>query len=137
MKTTTEITIRNYHIDHFGHVNHARYVELLEEARWRYLEENKLLNPIHQIEAFHVVAEIVIKYLNEARIGDLLIIETKIDGRSKNSFLFNQKAFIKSSGKAAIEANVTNVFVDKQGRPRKINSDILSIWPDLSRTVPQ
>ena len=42
MKTTTEITIRNYHIDHFGHVNHARYVELLEEARWRYLEENKL-----------------------------------------------------------------------------------------------
>jgi YbgC/YbaW family acyl-CoA thioester hydrolase len=86
MKTTTEITIRNYHIDHFGHVNHARYVELLEEARWRYLEENKLLNPIHQIEAFHVVAEIVIKYLNEARIGDLL---TPI----KHMYCKNQRIF--------------------------------------------
>lgn len=137
MKTTTEITIRNYHIDHFGHVNHARYVELLEEARWRYLEENNLLNPIHRIEAFHVVVEIVIKYLHGARIGDSLIIETKIEGRLKNSFIFNQKAFIKASGKAAIEANITNVFVDKRGRPRTIDRDVLSIWPDLSRAVPQ
>jgi thioesterase-3 len=136
MKTTTEITIRNYHIDHFGHVNHARYVEVLEEARWRYLEENNLLNSLHRIQAFHVVAEIEIKYLHGARIGDTLIIETRIDGRLNRRFLVKQTAWIKASGRTAIKANITNVFVDKQGRPRPIDSDILSIWPDLSFTVP-
>ncbi|MDA3790501.1 MAG: thioesterase family protein [Desulfobacula sp.] len=62
MKTITNLTVRSYHIDHFGHVNHARYVELLEEARWQYLEKNKLLDPIHEVSAFHVVAELFIKY---------------------------------------------------------------------------
>ena len=132
MKSTAEITIRNYHIDHFGHVNHARYVELLEEARWRYLEENNLLSRIHQIEAFHVVVEIAIKYLHGARIGDTLVIETRMDGHVNHRFFVKQTARIKASGRTVIEANITNVFVDKKGRPRPISSDILRIWPDLS-----
>ena len=132
MQSTTEITVRNYHIDHFGHVNHARYLEFLEEARWQYLEKHQLLAPIHRIEAFHVVSKVEIKYLHPVRIGDVLRIETKIDGRSSNCFWVDQKAHIKASGKIAIKAIITNVFVDAQGRSQVINSEILRIWPDLS-----
>lgn len=132
MKSTTEITVRNYHIDHFGHVNHAPYLELLEEARWRCLEETDLLEPIHRVGAFHVVVKIVIQYRQGVRMGDILRIETQIDGRSNHSFAFGQKAFIKASGKTALEATITNVFVDKQGRPRAINSDVLRVWSDLA-----
>ena len=32
------IRIRGYHCDAYGHVNNARYLELLEEARWKFLE---------------------------------------------------------------------------------------------------
>lgn len=37
--TTTQIRVRGYHEDRFGHVNHARYLEFLEDARWAHLEE--------------------------------------------------------------------------------------------------
>jgi len=30
----TEIKVRGYHMDFYGHINNARYLELLEEGRW-------------------------------------------------------------------------------------------------------
>ena len=38
MVYTTELKVRGYHLDVYGHVNNARWVELLEEARWRWLD---------------------------------------------------------------------------------------------------
>ncbi|WP_269434919.1 thioesterase family protein [Desulfosarcina ovata] len=35
----TEIRIRGYHLDLFGHVNNARYLEFLEEARWAIFDD--------------------------------------------------------------------------------------------------
>ena len=99
MQTSTELTIRNYHIDHFGHVNHARYVEFLEEARWQYLERNQLLEPIHRLEAFHVVSEINIEYRRPAILGEVLRIDTSIDGRWRNGFRVVQNGYVKTSGK--------------------------------------
>ena len=132
MKSITDITIRNYHIDHFGHVNHARYVELLEEARWRYLEENGLLAPIHETGTFHVVAKIEIDYRCSARIHNVLQIETRIHDRSDHNFRILQRATQKDSRNTALDAMVTNVFVDPKGRPRPIDGEILRIWPDLA-----
>ena len=136
MKSITEIPVRNYHIDQFGHVNHARYLEFMEEARWRYLEQNDLLEPLHNVELYHVVVKIVIQYRKGARIGDLLRIETEISERSAKSFVVSQNLYLKASGKMAVEARITNVFVDKKGEVRPIDGDVLSIWPDLAGTGP-
>ena len=132
MQSTTEIKVRNYHIDHFGHVNHARYVEFLEEARWQYLETNRLLEPMHRIGVFHVVSKVLINYLRPVRLGDILRIDTRIDSRSSKCFWVGQRATIKASGKTAITARVANVFVDAQGRSQMISSALLRVWPDLS-----
>ena len=35
----TKIKVRGYHIDLYGHVNNARYLEFLEEARWAMLDD--------------------------------------------------------------------------------------------------
>ncbi len=133
MKSTTKITVRSYHIDHFGHVNHARFVELLEEARWRYLEENQLLDPIHHVGAFHVVAKVMVQYKHPAYIGNILCFETKIDQRSTHSFQVGQKVYLKKSEKMVVQAKVTNVFIDQKGQPRLIDQNILGIWPDLAK----
>jgi thioesterase-3 len=135
MKTITNLTVRSYHIDYFGHVNHARYVELLEEARWQYLEKNKLLGPIHEVGAFHVVAELLIKYRKPSIVGDVLQIETQIESRLNHGFKMSQKAVIVQSGDLALEAVITNVFVDGKGQPRLIDDDILRIWPDLAESI--
>lgn len=132
MKSTTEIAIRNYHIDHFGHVNHARSVELLEEARWRYLEDNHLMASLHRLGALHVVADIRIQYRHPAGFGDILRIETQIKGRSEHRFRVGQKAFLNASATLALDATSTNVFVDTQGRPRPIDNALLDAWPDLA-----
>ncbi|MBM4131076.1 acyl-CoA thioesterase [bacterium] len=32
------VRVRGYHCDFYGHLNNARYLELLEEARWQWAE---------------------------------------------------------------------------------------------------
>ena len=38
MDFSTDITIRGFHIAVFGHMNNARYLELMEDARWQYID---------------------------------------------------------------------------------------------------
>ena len=34
-----ELTVRGFHCDMFAHVNNARYLEFLEDARWDWLNK--------------------------------------------------------------------------------------------------
>ena len=130
MKSTTEIRVRSYHIDHFGHVNHARFLELLEEARWRYLEDHKLLDILHQHRRFHVVAQITIRYLRGARLGDVMQIDTEIESRSDKAFAVGQTVFESKSKKIISNATITNIFVDENGKAQSICDRILCYTAD-------
>ncbi len=132
MKSIINITVRGYHIDHLGHVNHGRYVELLEDARWHYLEENRLFEAIHEAGAIHVVSRLEIDYRYPARVNDILCFETTVAGRTDTGFAVNQNAFVKSTKKPVLHARIFNVFVDHKGKPQKITPRILDIWPDLA-----
>ena len=132
MKSITNITVRGYHIDQFGHVNHGRYVELLEEARWRYLEENNLIDTIHEAGAIHVVSRLEIDYRHPARVNDTLCFETKVTRRTDSGFLMEQDIFLKSAEKRVLHARIFNVFVNQQGKAKTIDHRILHIWPDLA-----
>ena len=132
MRSITKITVRGYHIDQFGHVNHSRYVELLEEARWRYLEENNLIDTIHKAGAIHVVSRLKIDYRHPARVNDTLCFETMVTGRTDSGFLMEQDIFLKSTKKRVLHALISNVFVNQQGKAKTIDHRILDIWPDLA-----
>ena len=74
------LKVRGYHVDVFGHVNHARYLEFLEEARWAFFEEWPALTAaLHARGIIHVVVNINIDYKSQATVGDLLRIETAFD----------------------------------------------------------
>ncbi len=135
MKSTTEVRVRNYHIDHFGHVNHARYLELLEEGRWCYFEDNDLLKPLHHAGIGHVVAGVVVDYRRAARLGDILRIETEIVESTAGTFVVSQNVSLKASGQLAVEAMITNAFVDRNGQARAVDAEVLSIWPDLAASA--
>jgi len=132
MKSSTKIPVRGYHIDHLGHVNHARFLELLEEARWRYLEENRLLEPLHRLRRVHVVAEIQIRYRKSAYLGDVLRVDTEIASRSDRSFVVRQAVLNCETQKQLAVAKTTNVFVDEHGKPQSIDETILGLWADLA-----
>ena len=130
MKTDTIIKIRGYHIDHFGHVNHARYIEFLEEARWDYMETNNLINLFHQTKIIHVVAGVCVKYKKSARAYDTIKIKTYLEKAAHVSFTMGQNIFLDNT--LIVEAEITNVFIDiNHQNTIKPDKALISGWPDL------
>lgn len=99
------ITVRSYHIDGYGHVNNARYLEFLEEARWAFFQCNGLSALLGGIQM--VVSRIDIRYRRAAAEGDVLRIETCLAGIQPRQVRFGQMIVFDGSGKTAVQAEVT------------------------------
>ncbi len=134
MQTHTHIHVRGFHIDHFGHVNNARYLEFLEEGRWQYCEKNNLIEDLfHAKGIIHVVKEITIKYLKPATAGDILHVVTKVQSCDDKNINIAQTIFLKDTGIKIAHAIVTNtLFCLKTNTPRLVDQDTLAVWKDLN-----
>ncbi|WP_373740695.1 acyl-CoA thioesterase [Neisseria sp.] len=103
-----DIRIRNYHLDGYGHVNNARYLEFLEEARWRLFEQQNLLQWLDGIQM--VVTETRIRYRRSALENDIIRIQTALSGLDKRKVGVRQTVLLES-GKTAVEADITLMAV--------------------------
>lgn len=136
MSNETIIRVRGYHMDGYGHVNNARYLEFLEEARWAYFEQHKLL-PLLQGEMM-VVARIDIRYRRPSTAGDELQVESRIIGLEPRQVLLQQNIVLTDSGKNAVEAELTLVPVSGEtGRATDMNDNLFQALQKLtdSQTV--
>lgn len=135
MKTTVKIKIRGYHIDHFQHVNNARYLEFLEEGRWHYSEKNNLISILHQKGISHVTVNININYKRSAVVGEVLRIETSVIRKNRKSVTMLQQVFLNDTDILIADAQVTNVFLHiKSGNVMRINEELNSLLPDIAKT---
>ena len=135
MKTTFKIKIRGYHIDHFQHVNNARYLEFLEEGRWHYSEKNNLISILHQKGISHVTVNININYKRSAVVGEVLRIETSVIRKNRKSVTMLQQVFLNDTDILIADAQVTNVFLHiKSGNVMRINEGLNSLLPDIAKT---
>ncbi|UCD88740.1 MAG: acyl-CoA thioesterase [Desulfobacterales bacterium] len=135
MKTTVKIKIRGYHIDHFQHVNNARYLEFLEEGRWHYSEKNNLISIFHQKGISHVTVNININYKRSAVVGEVLRIETSVIRKNRKSVTMLQQVFLNDTDILIADAQVTNVFLHiKSGNVMRINEELNSLLPDIAKT---
>ena len=130
METTITIKVRNYHVDQFKHVNHARYIEFMEEARWSYLEDNNIIEQVKLIP--HVVVSMTVNYHNSATPGDVLTIETGVLKADDKRYTIRHLILLSNTDVVVADAEVTNVFIDPEtGKAIPIDERILGIWPDL------
>jgi thioesterase-3 len=131
--TTTRVTVRGYHEDRFGHVNNARYLELLEEARWAHLEERGLDADFFEAHGiFPVVVRLSISYRRPASAGDVLEISADVVRVGRRRIVIAQQARFASSDEICVDAEVTAVFLDeKTGRPVPLGDEILRAWPEV------
>lgn len=75
------ITIKEHHLDTFGHVNNATYLQIYEEARWELLSKKGYgLDKIRKTGKGPVILEINIKFLKELRLRKNVTIHTKTLG---------------------------------------------------------
>ena len=74
------ILIREEHLDTFGHVNNARYLEIFEQARWDLITDNGFgLAHIQATGTGPVVLEVTLKFLREVTNRQHMRIRSTLD----------------------------------------------------------
>jgi thioesterase-3 len=109
---TTEIQVRGFHLDVFGHVNNARYLEFLEEARWALFDNKVNLEDLAKDGFVFNVVNININYRKPAFLHDLILVETSLTELGKRSAILHQSVKNAATGAVVADADVTFVMVD-------------------------
>ncbi len=113
-----EVIVRSSHIDMFGHVNNARYVEFLEWDRVQVAEDqgvNLLAMATQGIGP--AVVHLEVNYRKEASMGDILIIDSQpIEIKNDKVGVIKQTITNKKSGEVICDAVVTFVMFDLRQR---------------------
>ncbi len=122
----TEIKVRGYHLDLYQHVNNARYLEFLEEARWELFEKTLRGEYLKNQGLAFIIVNININYRWPAALGDTLQIKTQLKEIGQKSVVLLQQVFNKETQKCLTDAEVTFVLVDGQtGKSIKLDQEVL------------
>lgn len=110
-----KLTILQTHLDVFGHVNNATYLQLFEQARWDLLNQNNYgWERIKTLGLGPVVLKISIQFIKELKLSDVIVIETEItDYKNK---IFMMKQIMKRDETLCCEAEYTMGLFDLQKR---------------------
>jgi thioesterase-3 len=112
MLHTIEIKIRGYHLDLFGHVNNARYLEFLEEARWAAFEKTVDLEELARKGYAFTVVNININYRRPAFMNEVVVIETEVAQWRRRSAVIHQVVKLQGTESVIADADVTFVIYD-------------------------
>ena len=129
----TPIKVRGYHLDLYGHVNNARYLEFLEEARWAYFEATHGLDWFVQSGLAFVVVNINISYRRPALMNEVLTLDTSMHEVGHRSAVIRQVVRHKESGAVVAEADVTFVlYSERDKRAIVIDGELRALLERLS-----
>jgi thioesterase-3 len=69
--------IREHHLDTFGHVNNARYLDILEEARWELITRNGFgLDRVVRDRLGPTILEVTLKFQRELRNRQPIVVKS-------------------------------------------------------------
>jgi thioesterase III len=110
------VLIREVHLDSYGHMNNAAYLELFEEARWDLVTPRGFgLNDVKKLGHGPVILEINLKFLKEIHLREKITIVTEFLSQSKKISQVKQK-MVKTDGTVASEAIITFGLFDLSTR---------------------
>ncbi|WP_114418202.1 acyl-CoA thioesterase [Marinospirillum perlucidum] len=116
MLTRTPIKIRGYHLDLYGHVNNARYLEFLEEARWDFLEQQVDVSSFTGSGLGLAVVNININYRRGAYVNEEIEILTSLARLGNKSAVMHQDVVLKGTETLVADADVTFVVTDQKAQ---------------------
>lgn len=122
----TEIEVRSYELDSFGHVNHAVFLNYLEHARFNVLRAGGVPPESLPERGWGVyVVRLYIDYLKEARVGDRLLIRTHLAELRRTSMVLSQEVLLAEHPDVRVaEARVTAVWVGADRRPMRLPEEV-------------
>lgn len=111
-----QVLIKEHHLDTFSHVNNATYLQLLEDARWEFLNANGIdLKSIHETKIGPVVLECHIGFLKELRLRQSIIIESQMISFEKKIGVMRQD-ILDEQGVLCSHAKITFGVFDMKER---------------------
>ena len=125
MEYLTEIKVRGYHADFYGHVNNARYLEFFEEDRWAHLETSLDLQEWASRGLTFLVVNINVNYRKAVGVGETVLVSTEIEKIGNKSAVLLQKIVFKATGEVAADALITFVISDSSGRAVVLEGEVL------------
>ncbi|MFO7750718.1 MAG: thioesterase family protein, partial [Desulfobacteraceae bacterium] len=128
-----EIKIRGYHTDLYQHVNNARYLEFLEEARWQLVDDYLDVDFFVNKGYFFFVVNINISYKGQARANDVITIKTGVQKMGTRSAVFRQCVFNKTTNTLCAEADITFVIADSGGKALKLEGELKDLLGKIPR----
>ena len=122
------IKVRGYHLDMYQHVNNARYLEFLEEARWHYIESKLDLLEWMKKDLGFAVVNINISYRKPASLNQIMEIKSEMSKISRKSATFEQQIYLQGTDILIAEAQVTFVIINiKTGKAVSLDGALKEI----------
>lgn len=126
-KYRVQIKVRNYHLDGYGHVNNAQYLNILEEARTKFMDDvNCSLEQYLKEGIFFYISEIHIKFKKPALLGDLLEVFVWFPVVKRAQVRFQQEIRLAGTGELIASASVSCGCV-KNDRVIAVPQDFLQV----------
>jgi len=124
------VLIRESHLDSFGHVNNAVYVQLYEEARWDFITKNGFgLDVISKTQMGPVILDLKVRFKRELKNRETITIISKTLDLVSPKILTVEQVMLKADGKIASEAQFTVGFFDLKERK------LINASPDWLKAV--
>jgi thioesterase-3 len=109
---SSELTIRENHLDTFGHVNNATYFQLFEQARWDIITERGYgLKEVQKNKKGPIILGAEIKFLRELKLRETIQIQTRCEPFEGKVAKIHQ-SMVKADGTVGCEVVFTFAFFD-------------------------
>ncbi len=128
---STLIKVYGFHLDVFEHVNNARYLEFLEQARWDWIEQHLDFDWFKRNGLALVVANININYRKPALLNQHLSVDCHLERLGERSGVLQQRIVCVESGDLIADAAITFVCVDMK------TQKVLALDGDLRERLEQ
>jgi thioesterase-3 len=108
------VTVMSTHIDMFGHVNHTRYLEYMEWARFAWAAH--LGTPLPELVRDQGVGPAIIRatlsFRRECRLGDELLVTVRAVSARRGIGRLHQDIVDRHSGERVCDAEMAFVMLD-------------------------
>jgi acyl-CoA thioester hydrolase len=110
------VRISESQLDSFGHLNHARYFELFEQARWDIITERGFgIDVIRRTKTGPIILEASAKFLRELAPRETVVIRSELISYERKVGKMRQQ-MIKADGEVACEATFVFGLFDIERR---------------------
>jgi YbgC/YbaW family acyl-CoA thioester hydrolase len=110
------VQIREHHLDTFGHVNNAAYMQIFEDARWEVITENGYgLKEVAASKIGPTILESHLKFRREIKNRETIVVRTWVSGHSGKITTLRQ-VMVNEKGEEACVADFVSGLFDMNTR---------------------